>query len=184
MTQAAGAHRARGKPRPISASRRRRPRCMKPNHLAGRRFGRRKRAGIWRARASRNSARQFTPASRAAAAPAADARRCRRRRSARRSADAAWRQRLRQVARRAFDGARRCAGAGGLHAPAARGRALFRNRVARQRVSRASACLDAWQVLEGPRVPVHADAQRRLAQRWIAVGYERGCRRVAGGRPR
>jgi tetratricopeptide (TPR) repeat protein len=30
----------------------------------------------------------------------------------------------------------------------------------------------AWQVLEGPSA-VHADAQRRLAQRWIAVGYER-----------
>lgn len=48
----------------------------------------------------------------------------------------------------------------------------FETELRANRLSRASACLDAWQVLEGPSA-VHADAQRRLAQRWIAVGYER-----------
>ncbi|MBF6025654.1 hypothetical protein [Lysobacter niastensis] len=48
----------------------------------------------------------------------------------------------------------------------------FEDELRSNRLNRAGACLDAWQLLEGSNA-VNAEARRRLAQRWIAVGYER-----------
>lgn len=51
-------------------------------------------------------------------------------------------------------------------------RACFEDALRANRVRGAQSCLDAWQVL-AVRDAGQADARRRLAQRWIAVGSER-----------
>lgn len=55
-------------------------------------------------------------------------------------------------------------------APAAR--RCFDSELRANRVIRARECLDAWQLLEGSGSGT-ADARRRLAQRWLAIGDER-----------
>lgn len=50
--------------------------------------------------------------------------------------------------------------------------ACFEEQLRGNRVRRARTCYDAWQTLE-PRDAQLADARRRLAQKWIAVGDER-----------
>lgn len=54
--------------------------------------------------------------------------------------------------------------------PAAR--RCFDSELRGNRLTRARKCLDAWQTLEGESAGV-AEARRRLAQRWLAVGNER-----------
>lgn len=51
-------------------------------------------------------------------------------------------------------------------------RACFERELPRNDLGRARACLDAWTVLEGEGVATRR-AQRRLAQRWLAIGDER-----------
>ena len=51
-------------------------------------------------------------------------------------------------------------------------RACFEDELRANRIRRAQACQQAWQTLQ-PRDAGLADARRRLAEKWIAVGSER-----------
>ncbi|MBP7658276.1 MAG: hypothetical protein KA742_17220, partial [Pseudoxanthomonas sp.] len=51
-------------------------------------------------------------------------------------------------------------------------RNCYEDELRANRIRRAQACLQAWQTLQ-PREAGLADARRRLAEKWIAVGSER-----------
>ncbi len=51
-------------------------------------------------------------------------------------------------------------------------RTCYEDELRANRIRRAQACQQAWQTLQ-PRDPALADARRRLAEKWIAVGSER-----------